>query len=277
MDQIYARIKRLRNDPYRRIVSGQKLFDLDTVSVDSCDEYDPSTLLDEGEWYKIADFLEKEFSLQILDGGLVSADVHELVKGEFDKISYLMSVQGGTYFFQRVRSSALLRRKLIAFGDVATLEEPSSRIVVNPQPDAIFVPESNALLFRDLAAISPIFPGIDTLYRQATDEQVAEFLGYDFIETDLQPISVSKANRKRIALAMDSLSEMSSADRDEIFAYIGDYTESKLKFDSDAGVFTVANDEELKILVYGIEQRFYTTLIGSEKRLANSIVKLLPE
>ena len=31
---------------------------------------------------------------------------------------------------------------------------------------------------------------------------------------------------------------------------------------------------ELKMLLYGIEQRFYTTPVGGEKRLANSVITL---
>ncbi|EAO7712372.1 ATP F0F1 synthase synthase, partial [Salmonella enterica] len=31
---------------------------------------------------------------------------------------------------------------------------------------------------------------------------------------------------------------------------------------------------ELKYLLYGIEQRFYTTRFGNEKRLANSILRM---
>lgn len=274
MDQIYARIKRLRTAPFRRAVSGEPLFDVDVINTESCVEYDPSTLLDDDEWFKISGFRGKEFCLPILLGDLVSADVPELVKNQFESIAFLMSVQSGKYFFQRVRPSALLRKKTIVFGDSAALEEPSNRIVINSQPDAIFVPGSDVLLFRDLAAVSPIFPGIDTLYKEATDEQVVEFLKNDFIATDLQPASVSKPNRKRIALAIDTLKEMTSPERDSVFAYIGDYSDGKLHFDEDTGVFTVSTDDELKTLVYGIEQRFYTTLVGMETRLANSIVKI---
>jgi hypothetical protein len=35
--------------------------------------------------------------------------------------------------------------------------------------------------------------------------------------------------------------------------------------------FLSSSDDELKFLLYGIEQRFYTTMFGQEKRLANSI------
>ncbi|EFA5442641.1 ATP F0F1 synthase synthase, partial [Escherichia coli] len=48
----------------------------------------------------------------------------------------------------------------------------------------------------------------------------------------------------------------------------------KLKFDDGTGCFEISCDEELKLLLYGIEERYYTTRFGNEKRLANSIQKL---
>ena len=38
--------------------------------------------------------------------------------------------------------------------------------------------------------------------------------------------------------------------------------------------FEISSEQNLKMLLYGIEQRFYTTLIGDEKRLANSVISL---
>ena len=38
--------------------------------------------------------------------------------------------------------------------------------------------------------------------------------------------------------------------------------------------FEVGSENELKMLLYGIEQRFYTTPVGGEKRLANSVITL---
>ena len=36
--------------------------------------------------------------------------------------------------------------------------------------------------------------------------------------------------------------------------------------------FAVNSEDELKLLLYGIEQRFYTTLVGGERRIANSVI-----
>jgi hypothetical protein len=38
--------------------------------------------------------------------------------------------------------------------------------------------------------------------------------------------------------------------------------------------FKIATEEDLKALLYGIEQRYFTTPVGNERRLANSIISL---
>lgn len=145
--------------------------------------------------------------------------------------------------------------------------------MINDQPDAIYFKQSDALVFRNLAAISGIFKGIDALYREATQQETETFLQAEFVDlkNNYDAGKVSKPNRKRIALAMDSLGKLSDQERVDILAYIGDYCDQKIKFDQTTKKFEISTDEELKLLLYGIEQRFYTTLFGQERRLANSV------
>ena len=74
-------------------------------------------------------------------------------------------------------------------------------------------------------------------------------------------------------MAMATLAIFSQAQKQTIFNYIKEYCED-LNFDETDKNFTISNDEDLKKLLYGIEQRYYTTLLGGEKRLANSITTL---
>lgn len=143
-------------------------------------------------------------------------------------------------------------------------------------PDAIYQKDSDALVFRSLATISSIFTGIDRLYKEATKVEVETFLDNSFVELSngYGVEKVSKPNRKRVALAMSTLAEMPDEDRNQMLSYIHSYCEEELKFDAENNKFEIKSDQELKLLLYGIEQRFYTTPIGKEKRLANS-VKLL--
>lgn len=274
MDHLYGRLKRLQKEPFRKIVSGKKAFDEGVPAESERVPYSPSTSLEDGEWFQILNFHEKEFFSETLNLLRNSADVAELDKSQFSEVSALVAVQDGNQLFQRVRPSSFLRRKAIVYGDVAKIEEAHNRIVLNQWPDAIYLPQEDALLFRDLATVTPLFPGIDQLFKTATDAQVTQFLEHPFIQGTLTADNVSKPNRKRIALAMETLKNISPTERSKIFNYLSNYTSNVLKFNSKTGVFTVGTDEELKSLLFGIEQRYYTTTVGSEKRLANSVVRL---
>ncbi|MGP5641553.1 hypothetical protein ACTXPS_19200 [Brachybacterium tyrofermentans] len=275
MDQVYAKMKRRRVSPLRRIASDRGLFDSDAVSVGDYVDYSPDTLLEEDQWFRVENFSEQGFFPPFLSEPLESSEIADLTKDQFTQISYLLAAQNDAYCFQRVRPSSLLHRPMITFGDVARIERPTNRIVVNPSPDAVFLPSSDELYFRDLAGVSPMFAGIDLLFREATDEQVETFLGSDFISTiDFDTDKVSKPNRKRIALADATLARYSTDERGSIVQYIKMYTDGNLTYDESLSAFTIASDEDLRTLLYGIEQRFYTTEIGGEKRLANSIIRI---
>lgn len=243
-------------------------------STGACVAYDPNTLLDDGEWFKVAKFSEQDYFPAGLQSLTTSADVPELQKRQFLEISSLVALQGSDFFFQRVRPGAILRKKAIIYGDVAKLEDARDRIILNQYPDAIYRTDDDALLFRELSVVTPLFQGIDLLFKTATEEQVVEFLDLNFVTTDLPAAKVSKPNRKRIALALETLGKMSDIDRQGIFSYMANYTGESLTFDREDGTFKIESDDELKALLFGIEQRYYTTAVGSEKRLANSIVKL---
>ncbi len=78
-------------------------------------------------------------------------------------------------------------------------------------------------------------------------------------------------NRKKIALVKDTFLSLPKIEREQVFSYIREYCPN-LKSTDDS--FEVGNEEDLKMLLLGIEQRFYTTPIGKEKRIANSVIVL---
>lgn len=52
------------------------------------------------------------------------------------------------------------------------------------------------------------------------------------------------------------------------------YLEVPFIYDSTHNIFNIGDEEELKLLLWGIEQRFYTTVVGNKRRAANSIISL---
>lgn len=273
MDHVLARVKRLTKKPFFKLISDHTLYENTKVNLATCVPYSPDHNLDEDSWFKVEQFSQQPFCIDLLKSDFDSKDYDDLKKEQFPNIAYIFAVQGEDFYFQKITSSLFIRKKIIGFGEAAAVEANSNRLMINHQPDAIYFKQSNTLAFRNLAAISGIFKGIDALYREATQQETETFLQAEFVDlkNNYDASKVSKPNRKRIALAMDSLEKLSDQERVDILAYIGDYCDKKLKFDQTTKKIEVSTDDELKLLLYGIEQRFYTTLFGQERRLANSV------
>ena len=266
-----AKIKRMKNPSHYKVISGQAIYDFD-ISQYSLVEYSPDHNLDEDALFKVSEFSSKEFCLDVLKADIVSANFDEIPRNKFTDISYLCSIQSKAICFQKVTPSTYLNRSILKFGENVSLEEGANKIFINPFPDAIYVQEQDILVFRNLGTISSIFKGIDTLYKEATQEEVAAFLDESFIQLSegYNERNVSKPNRKRIALAMGSFACLEPQEKVQMLDYIHSYCNG-ISYSSTERCFTISNDEDLKYLLYGIEQRFYTTVLGQEKRLANSI------
>ncbi len=259
------------------MVSDQSLFDIAAINLDACIPYNPDHNLDEDAWFKIEGFSHKGFCLDLLKQDFDSKDYNDLTKDNFSKIAFLFAVQGDDFYFQKITPSLFVKRKTLVFGEIAKLEQNQTRLVINSLPDAVYFKAADTLIFRNLATISSIFTGIDELYKEATNEEVEQFLDEPFIELsdDYSLDKVSKPNRKRIGLAMATLEAMSADDKANMLDYIDGYCgEQMLKLDREKQKFEISNDDELKILLYGIEQRFYTTPFSHEKRLANSVLAI---
>ncbi len=266
-----------KSNKYRKMATtDEKVFPNIATCVTSTLPYAPGAVLTEGDWFKIENASQQDFTIDLLNQTYETPDFDLLVHEDFSKIDFLFLICEKDIFFQNVSRTRLLKRKsrIINIGDRYEYKNGQEEIVVNDLPDAIFCGSSDMLYFRRLESITTIFRGIDQLYREATAEETGQFLQSDFIslKDGYSTGDVKTANRKRIALALKTLSELRSADRRNIFAYIGDYCPELRATES---AFAIGSEDELKMLLFGIEQRFYTTPVGGEKRIANSVVPLV--
>lgn len=144
-------------------------------------EYNPDTLLEDGQWYYIKDFSEQDYCLDIFKCEVFnSVDFETINNSEFTIIDYLCFYQDGNYFIQKVRPTQLVTKKRINFGESCTINNNSRSIVINKYPDAIYIKKDNKLYFQKLETITSVFKGIDILFKEATEEETNEFLHYDF-------------------------------------------------------------------------------------------------
>lgn len=275
MKNICVKLSQRENKKYRKMLSSEETifpeFDPENTSTSP---YTPGATLQDDDWFCITNAKGEDYSIDLLSEPFSTADLDSLTRAEFDKIDYLFVIDDRFIFFQKVSKSKLVSKKrIVHLGEEFAYKTDCAEIVIRDLPDAIYDKTTDNLYFRRLESITGIFRGIDMLYREATQEETDSFLANDFISLkDNYPSSkVKTANRKRIALAAKTLSELSESDRRNIFTYIGVYCPDLKASESS---FEVGSENELKMLLYGIEQRFYTTPVGNEKRLANSVIAL---
>lgn len=269
MNYLLAKIKR-RNDFFLVLSTEEILYDIPVALGDSVN-YAPQTLLEDGEWYKYENFSAAAFCPDILIDDFDSVNYSVIERADILKTSYLCAVQDDYYCFQLISSNMLIRKKWFSL-DELSIEVDKPIIVVNSHPDAIYNKPNDTLYFQKLSTLNGIFRGIDQLYREATDAETQAFLQNDFVNltNNFDAAAVKIPNRKRIALVMDTLNVYTPQQRRDIYGYIQDYC--KVPFQNDQ--FEIGNEEDLKLVLWGIEQRFYTTKLGNEKRIANSIITI---
>lgn len=278
MNHVFARLTRQRKNLFNVLSDNQLFKDINFDDIDVI-AYTPDHNLDEDSWFKIEKFSEQDYFPEFLKDDLDSKYFKNISKEDYKKIKLLISSQNGDLYFQKVIPSFILKKKgFLSFGESVEFQQYENMITINELPNAIYFSDKNILIFKDLSTISSIFKGIDELYREATDEEVTKFLEQDFIllANGFLADKVSKPNRKRIALATQSFNKMSEQERKDILEYIQEYCDDEitLKYDWEAKKFCIENDTQLKYLIYGIEQRFFQTLVGKEKRVANSIIPI---
>ena len=278
MNHVMAKLRLKKgneNSKFRKVLSNVTIYDLPT-DLDNNLPYDPATILDDGEWFSINEFSIKPFHLQFLTDYQESVDYVVLENNELSCIDFLCTCQNTNEFYlQRVSKSQLLAKKVITIGDQFAYKEDSKDIVIHDPSDAIYLRNIDTLYFKKLSAITGIFKGIDELFREATTAETEAFLSYDFIElrNNFCADLVKQANRKRIALAMTALNNFNELDREAVFNNVREYCPQLVAVAED-NTFKIESEDDLTLLLYGIDQRFYTTPDGKERRIANSIIRL---
>lgn len=235
-------------------------------------QYSDQTLLDEGEWYTVANFTATEFSNDFIekDSPIDTTVLNQIEEASYEKIKYLCYEYDGKKYFQKALSSSYLRRKWFTVSAQPIFESNKNIITLSTDPDAIYDIATDTLYFRDISRVKAIFNGIESLYREATQAEINVFLENDFIGVteNYSAEEVKVPNRKRIAQLADKIANFSDEDKGQIFNYIHEY---RPEIGFNDGVFTIDSEDDLTAVLYGIDERYYTTNIGHEKRIANSV------
>lgn len=261
-----------KEKPFKKLFSGENLYSI-PQELETATEYAEHTILEDGEWFKLELFSKREYFPSFLGENLNTTEYELFRSNEINRLEYIYSYENNAFCFQRIFRQNIMQKKRLSVGDNVELKENETCIIINNMPDAIYIKEKDTLYFRKLETIAPIFDGIYTLYKEATKEETEKFLNESFIALvdSYNADKVGKMNRKRISMAIESLKKFTKKERKKILEYTNSYY-PELNYAN--GKFEIGNDTDMKFLLWGIEQRYYTTPINNEKRVANSIVVL---
>lgn len=212
MDCIIAKASR----KYWKLLSDEKLYE--NISYDNSNyvEYSSVHNLDEECWFKIENFSSQNFCPEILKIEFDSKNIILFQEINLTLLSIFYLYKMKTSIASKNSKSSYLRKSFISIGDSIALENKT--VAINNIPDAIYFKDKDVLIFRNIATISSVFRGIDQLYREATNEDVDNFLSNNFINKDgsFSTENVSKPNRKRIAMVIDTLSKLDNDSKNKI-------------------------------------------------------------
>lgn len=255
----YKIVDQIMNDELWEIVLG------DAVA------YDPNNT-EANQWFKIDGFDQKEGFLPLLAQQINAADLESLDRQQYDNIEFIAFFDQGRYYMQKITRGNYLKKKWFSWdGDILRYQEDEGIIYINPVPNCIYDTNTRAIYFMDIAKAYGIFSNLKLDYKAATDDEANRFLQSDIVDAQTLPIEkVGVSNRKRITSILTKYEAYTPNEKATLKEYIKKSVGANLDFDDNAKKFVVNTDTQLRLLLYGIQQRFYMPPLEDEVQVATS-------
>lgn len=255
----YKIVDQIMNDELSEIVLG------DAVA------YDPNNT-EANQWFKIDGFDQKEGFLPLLAQQINAADLESLDRQQYDNIEFIAFFDQGRYYMQKITRGNYLKKKWFSWdGDILRYQEDEGIIYINPVPNCIYDTNTRAIYFMDIAKAYGIFSNLKLDYKAATDDEANRFLQSDIVDAQTLPIEkIGVSNRKRITSILTKYEAYTPNEKATLKEYIKKSVGANLDFDDNAKKFVVNTDTQLRLLLYGIQQRFYMPPLEDEVQVATS-------
>lgn len=259
----YKIVDQIMNDELSEIVLG------DAVA------YDPNNT-EANQWFKIDGFDQKEGFLPLLAQQINVADLESLDRQQYDNIEFIAFFDQGRYYMQKITRGNYLKKKWFSWdGDILRYQEDEGIIYINPVPNCIYDTNTRAIYFMDIAKAYGIFSNLKLDYKAATDDEANRFLQSDIVDAQTLPIEkVGVSNRKRITSILTKYEAYTPNEKATLKEYIKKSVGANLDFDDNAKKFVVNTDTQLRLLLYGIQQRFYMPPLEDEVQVATSSTRI---
>lgn len=265
------------NDRWYKLVDQVENEEYEGINLTDAVDYDPNNTVT-GQWFKIDGFNEKEGFLTILDQDFDVADLDSLTSDQFSQhqIDFVAYYKDHRYYIQKFTSGSFMKRKWLAWGGEAVeYFENDGLIYVNPIPNCIYDNTEKRIYFMDITKAYSVFKELKLDYEAATDVQTTQMLQTDLIRTEgFDASGVGLSNRKRITSILAKYNQYREDQKDQLRDYIKEKVGNNLPYDEESKKFVIANDTQLRLLLFGVQQRFYQPPLENEVQVATATTKL---
>lgn len=253
------------NEHLYKLVDQVENNDYCNINLDDAIVYDSNNNMAH-QWFKMNDFSASGACLPILTNHFEAADLESLEMAQYSDIEFIAFYDGENFYIQKTPKSSYIKKKWFSFnGDSVNYETDTSVIFISPIPNCIYNRSSNILYFMDISKAYAVFGNLKVNYRDATNGEVANFLNSDMIVTDgFDASKVGLSNRKRIASVLTLYNDYNEEQKTTLKNYIKDKVCNNIRYDDNSHKFIIADDKQLRLLLYGIQQRFFVPPLAED-------------
>lgn len=247
------------------------------INLDEAIAYDPNNT-DSEQWFYVDAYNKERGFLQLLDSDFDVAELESISKGQFEEycMEFIAYYHNHRYYIQKFTKGNYLRRKWFAWnGDAVEYCVQDGLVFVNPMPHCIYDNHEHRMYFKDISKAYSVFDNLKLDYKIATDKETTQMLQSDIIQAvDFDTSKVGVSNRKKITSVLSKYNNYPQDKKETLKKYIRGKVGGKLLYDEDSGKFVVNNDAQLRLLLYGLQQRLYKQPLEAEIQVATASTDL---
>lgn len=270
-------IAKIKNEPQWVKIRDQVEIDvLNQLDLSDSMGYDPHNNMTH-QWFRIADLSETEYFNDLFRTPIETGELTTINVEQLDDIKFFAYYADNKFYIQRMLTGCYIKKASFwSLGDSIQFANDNKMVTINPIPDGVYDLNTDTLYFQELNRLYRIFSNIKSEYVQGTNDSIHDFLSNDMInlEEDYTVDKVSLSNRKRIAEVARAYDAYTDIQKDELKRYISQYSNGDLEYNERDKKFNIRNDTELRLLLFGMQMRFYKQPLSEEVQVATSTTSI---
>ncbi len=235
-----------------------------------------SRILLEGEWYFIV--LTEEQKEEMLGGYVTESDglvLDTIVSEQYTEVKTLYAVSGEDKLFTKITSRHIQQgSRYIVLEEKPKVVQQGNSLLFTGEVDAYWT--GTRLYFKKFTVARSLFPGIQKVYKEATEEEANEFLSSSLfaLKNEMSSDFISLRNRKRITNIVEAGS-IDLQDPEVCKNYLIYAKQYDLDLEIEDDKISLIDNSDVEKVINLLGESFYTTDVTGEKREIRTSKKLV--